>query len=365
MTYTSTNIRTVLLSATIVLAPFIPLSNLDISSKLNEYMEAQVKANRFSGSILVAQKGKVLLAKGYGLARVESNDPNTPATKFRIGPVTYVFTALAILELQEMGKLDVNDSVCIYIPECPDNWRAIKVVNLLTQTSGISDFPEEDRTIVSPAMFAQLLARHKSQPLEFKPGDKLKVSNFGYVVLGAMIERVSGTPFTKYIGEHIWEPLGMRESGYDDVKAVIPGCASGYARAGDRNTFVAATCVDEPTSQRAGGIYSTVEDLYQWDRALHDGKLLSEKSLHQMFTPYRDGYGFGWRILKEFQRKVTVATGRSRGFSNSIRRYTDDDACVIVFSNLEDADTEKISHDLGAIVFGVHYQSLGDPRPVQ
>jgi CubicO group peptidase (beta-lactamase class C family) len=126
-----------------------------------------------------------------------------------------------------------------------------------------------------------------------------------------------------------------------------------------------ATYLDMSIPFSAGGLYSTVEDLYRWDRALYTEKLISKKSLNQMFTPYRDGYGFGWRILKEFQRKVLMHAGRINGFSAAIRRYPDDDACVIVLGNVEDIDTEKISHDLGAILFDVHNEPLMDRHAIQ
>jgi CubicO group peptidase (beta-lactamase class C family) len=158
----------------------------------------------------------------------------------------------------------------------------------------------------------------------------------------------------------------MRDSGYNSAFGLITGCANGYRREGVASILVADTCSDKSTSpQSVGGIYSTVYDLYRWDRALYSGALVSKKSLDQMFTPYRDGYGFGWKTLKEFQRKAIVYGGRTSGFSTSIRRYPDDDACVVVLSNLEGVDAEKISHDLGAIMFGAHYAMPAESHAVQ
>jgi CubicO group peptidase (beta-lactamase class C family) len=130
-------------------------------------------------------------------------------------------------------------------------------------------------------------------------------------------------------------------------------------------TLLNATYLDMSIPYSAGGLYSTVEDLYRWDRALYSEKLISKNSLDQMFTPYRDGYGFGWKILKEFQRKALMSAGRINGFSASIRRYPDDDACVIVLGNLENIDAEKISRDLGAILFDVHHKTPMDRHAVQ
>lgn len=363
MRHTIATIQSVVLFATIVLVPLLPGSDPDISPKIEEYMETQVKMNGFRGSILLAQSGKVILAKGYGMARAESGVPNTETTKYRLGPAVYSFMAVAVLELEQAGKLDVNDPACKYLPQCPDHWTGIKIINLLTHTSGISDFPDEDKTILTSADFRQRLARYKSEPLAFEPGERAKVSNFNYMVVGAVIEKVSGTPLAKYLDAQLFAPLGMRETGYDDEKAVVTGCASGYRAEGDRASLVVATCVNAASPRGAGGSYSTVEDLYRWDRALHDGKLVSKTSLDEAFKPFREGYGLGWKVLKEFQRKVVVSSGRSKGFSDSFRRYLDDDACVIVLSNMESADADKISHDLGAILFGAHYQRPGEPHP--
>ena len=351
--------------AALVLAPLIPLSGIEFSSKFDEYMNAQMKANRFSGSVLVAQSGKMLLTNGYGMADRELRVLNTPSTKFRLGPITQQFTAMAILELEEAGKLDVQDSVCKYIPECPNDWQEVKIVNLLTHTSGIPDFTDYEKTCVMPTTVPELLARFEKKPLEFKPGEKLKYSSSGYQVLGAVIENVSREPYAKYLAQHIFEPLEMRDTGYDSATRIIPQRASGYRREGDTDTFANAPYLDMSIPYSAGGLYSTVEDLYRWDRALHSEKLVSQKSLNQMFTPHRDGYGFAWRIMKEFQRKALVYAGRINGFSAAIRRYPDDDACIIVLGNLENIDAEKISHDLGAILFDVHYAPPMDHQAMQ
>ena len=349
-------IQIIPLFAALALAPLIPSSNADFASKVSEYINAQIGVNHFSGSVLIAKSGKVFLAKGYGMASADRDVPNSPSTKFRLGAIVNQFTAMAILELQKEGKLDVQDAFCKYIPDCPQNWQEIKIENLLSQTSGLTDFPDEDSASPSSTAFPTLLARYKDKPLEFKPGQKMKYCNFGYEVLGVLIEKVSKQPRAKYLEEHIFKPLGMRDTGYDGGMADISHCASGYRRDGDRNTLVAATCSAKPVPFGNGGAYSTVEDVYRWDRALYGGKIAFKESVDLMFTPYRDGYGFAWRILKEFQRRATAYSGRTTGFSSAIRRYPDDDACVIVLSNLESIDSEKISHDLAAIVFGEHYE---------
>jgi CubicO group peptidase (beta-lactamase class C family) len=359
MGHRSAQIEPLFFYAALVLAVLNPLSALDRSSKIDGYMNGQIKSNRFSGSVLIAQNGKVLITKGYGMADVELNVLNTPETKFRLGSITQQFTAMAILELEEDGRLSTQDSVCKYILGCPNAWQEIKIVNLLTHTSGIpnfTDFSDYEKISMLPGTVAELLARFKNKPLEFKPGEKFKYSSSGYEVLGAVIENVSREPYAKYLSEHIFEPLGMGDTGYDSATRIIPHRASGYRRDEDTGSLVNATYLDMSIPYSAGALYSTVEDLYRWDCALYTEKLVSKKSLNQIFTPYRDGYGFGWKILKEFQRKALVYGGKINGFSASIRRYPDDDTCVIVLSNLENVDADKISHDLGEILFGTHYE---------
>ena len=159
------------------------LSALDITSNVAEYMNARMKVSHFGGSILIAQHGKVVLAKGYGMADVELGVPHSPESKFRLGSVTKQFSAIAILELQERGKLSVQDPICKYIPDCPRGWQAIKIFNLLTHTSGIpnfTEFPDYAKTMALPTTVPELLARFKDKPLEFPPGTKFSYSNSGY-----------------------------------------------------------------------------------------------------------------------------------------------------------------------------------------
>ncbi len=364
----SAQIEPLFLFAGLVLAVLNPLSALDRCSTVDEYMNGQMKANGFSGSVLIAQDGKVLIAKGYGMADVELNVPNTPDTKFRLASITQQFTAMAILELEEDGRLSTEDPVCKYILKCPNDWQGIKIVDLLTHTSGIpnfTDFPDYEKTSMLPTTVPELLARFENKPLEFKPGEKLKYSGSGYEVLGALIENVSREPYAKYLAEHIFEPLGMGDTGYDSATRIIPRRASGYRRDGDTGILVNATYLDMSIPYSAGALYSTVNDLYRWDRALYSEKLVSKKSLNRMFTPYRDGYGFGWKIVKELERKAVIYGGGINGFSASIRRYPDDDGCVIVLSNLQSVDAEKVSHDLGAILFGTHYELSTRPHSIQ
>jgi CubicO group peptidase (beta-lactamase class C family) len=317
MGFSSLRIKALIMVASIVLTP---RPGTETSSKIAEYMNAEVKTNHFSGAVLVAQKGEVLLTAVYGMSETDMKVPSAPNSRFRLGGIAHQFTAIAIMELAEAGKLSLQDPACRYIAGCPSGWQEVKIVNLLSHTSGISDFSDYNSTSMLPTVVPQVLSRYQNKPLEFKPGERLKYSNFGYGMLGTVIEKVSHRVYAKYLEERIFKPLGMHNTGYKTAGA---------------------------------GFYSTVGDLYLWDRALYGGKLVSKEFLAQMFIPYRDGYGFGWKTLKEFQRRVLTNPPGAGGLSAVIRRYPDDDVCIIVLSGMENANSEKISFDLGAIVFDV------------
>jgi CubicO group peptidase (beta-lactamase class C family) len=188
-----------------------PPSAESIAAKTDEYCRAQVAINKFSGSVLVARGDQVLFAEGYGLANFEHEVPNTPQTKFRLGSITKQFTAMAILILQEQGKLSVDDLASKHVEGCPDAWKDVTIHHLLTHTSGIPSFtslPGYGASMPLPSSPKQTLDRVRDMPLEFMPGEKFVYSNSGYVLLGQIIEKVSGKPYEHFLPETIFEPWG-------------------------------------------------------------------------------------------------------------------------------------------------------------
>jgi CubicO group peptidase (beta-lactamase class C family) len=329
----------------------------DIASKIDQYVNAQIKVNRFGGSILVARDGKVLASKGYGMANVEHDIPNTPQTKFRLGSITKQFTATAILLLEERGKLSVQDAVCKYVPECPAAWQEITVHHLLTHTSGIpnfTSFPDYVKTMMQPSPAATTLERFKNKPLDFKPGERMSYSNSGYVLLGYIIEKASGETYEVFIRKNIFEPLKMMNTGYDVSSQILKHRAAGYARRGDG--VANAAYLDMTIPHAAGALYSTVEDLYLWDQALFTENLLSKASLDKMFTPFKNNYAYGWTVTTQFNRKAISHGGGINGFVTFIARYPDDKTFVVVLSNVESAPSNRIARDLTAMVFGEPYE---------
>jgi CubicO group peptidase (beta-lactamase class C family) len=329
----------------------------DLLPKFEEYAQATAKAERFSGAILVARDGKVLVSKGYGMADVENDVPNTPETKFRLGSLTKQFTAASILLLQERGKLSVQDSICKYVAPCSEAWQPITIHHLLSHTAGVPDFtgfPDYQKTMREPTTVELLITRFRALPLDFKPGEDWKYSNSGYILLGYVVEKASGKSYESFLRENIFEPLKMTSTGYDHADEIVKRRARGYSLRGEK--IVNASYLDMSIPFSAGGLYSTVGDLYLWDQALYTEKLLKKQSLDAMFTAVRHDYGYGYGVAKLFNHRVLSHGGGIEGFVTSIQRFPDDRLTVIVLSNLEGAPSGRIARDLAAIAFGEKYE---------
>ncbi|HEU4871107.1 MAG TPA: serine hydrolase [Pyrinomonadaceae bacterium] len=331
-------------------------SNQDLTRKINDYMEALVKTGWFNGSILIARDGTVIASKGYGMANFELDVPNTPQTKFRLGSITKPITAMAIMLLQERGKLSHQDSICKYLPDCPAAWQAITLRHLLSHTSGLAKHDTAGvylKTAMLPMTLSQLIDSFKNKPADFKPGEKLDYNNNGYILLGYVIEKVSGQSYEAFVTDNIFKPLKMMDSGYDNHDPIIKNRASGYRR--DGATLLNAAYIDQSQPFSAGALYSTTEDLLRLDQALYDNKFLSQKSLDAMFTPVVGNYGYGWFVNKQFNRLAISHPGGVPGSAAMITRYPEEKLLIVVLSNLENSRIIRASNDLAAIVLGEKY----------
>lgn len=321
---------------------------------VDEFITPYVDSRSFSGSVLIAEGENVLISKGYGMANLEHDVPNTPQTKFRLGSITKQFTAMAVLILQEQGQLDVQDPVCDYISDCPEAWQAVTIHHLLTHTSGIPNytgFPDFDELIVLGSTVRGTIDTFRDKPLDFAPGTAFAYSNSGYMLLGHIIEQSAGNPsYGAFVSENIFQPLNMMNSGDDQNSLVLSNRASGYVRVFP-NTLRNADYFDMSVPNADGGLYSTVEDLYLWDRALYTEALVSQNSLDMIFMPYQGDYAYGWFISEMLDRKVTTHNGGSSGFATNIARFVEDDVVIIVLSNIENADPVNITRGLARIVF--------------
>jgi CubicO group peptidase (beta-lactamase class C family) len=323
------------------------------AARMDEIVQSYVDARQFMGSVLVARGETVLFSKAYGSANLEWNVPNTTTTKFRIGSMTKQFTAAAVLLLEERGKLKVDDPVRRYYPDAPPAWDPITLNHLLTHTSGIPNhttFPEFESLSTSRTTPDQLVKTFRDRPLEFVPGSEMRYSNSGYVLLGAIIERVSGMSYEKFVEENIFTPLGMKDSGYDSTQSIIMHRAAGYGPGPDGP--VNARYVDMTVPYAAGALYSTTADLLRWERSLFGGKVLSKPSLKKMTTPGKSDYAFGLEVSSQSGRSVIQHGGSINGFSSRLAYFPDDQVTVIALSNLRGPGADSVVEKLGALVHG-------------
>lgn len=334
----------------------------DIEQKVDECINAYVKMKQFSGSVLMAKDGKILVKKGYGMANYENDVPNTPQTKFRIGSITKQFTAMAIMQLEEKGLLKVEDTLTKYIPNYP-NGEKITIHHLLTHTSGIltvDRIPAFMGSEMLPWPVERTIDLIKDEPLDFAPGEKFRYNNSGYILLGYIIEKVSGKTYPEYIKENIFKVLNMKDSGYVDHDTVLKNRASGYNVTDEG--LINATYLVINNQSAAGALYSTLEDLYIWDRALYTEELVSKGTLKKIYTPYKNNYGYGVYIDELFKHKRIFHTGTNKGFRAQIARFPEDDACIITLSNIFYQQIERISRNLTAILFGEEYELPKEPK---
>jgi len=326
---------------------------IDIAGEIDIYLNSLVDANEFVGAVLVAHENQMILSKGYGFSNQDQEIPNSSQTKFRICSITKQFTAMGILLLQNQGKLSVKDPFCNYISDCPITWEKISIHKLLVHTSGIPDFtdlPDYENTKHLPTTPRQLIVRFRDEPLQFDPGAMWRYSNSGYLILGSIIEQVSGQTYDAFIQEYIFDILQMDDSGYDHNLDII---ATGYKGTGDR--WNEAEYIDASVPYAAGALYSTVKDMYLWDQALYSDRLIPKELLDVMFSPYVNSpigdYGYGWFITEKHNRRVIRHGGGGDGFITLIERYPDHRATFIVLSNRETTDIVLITDTIAKMVF--------------
>lgn len=330
---------------------------MEVAAKLEAALQSDLKASNGTagGAVLVARNGVVLMSKGFGYANLEWKIPNTPSTRMHVASVTKSFTATVIMQLREKGLVDLQNSICSYVSPCAQVWRPVTIHHLLSHTSGIPNWRRgetwESVYYLSPiAHVAHIL----DEPLEFDPGVKFRYSNSGYILLGLVIEKVTGKSYEQVIGEQIFKPAGMHDSGYDHPDSVIERRATGYAVADSR--FVREKGADRFST---GGLYSTAEDLYKFDQALYGTTLLSRASLDLMWSPVapsgggeRSAYGYGWwlpPLTASRGHRAIQGLGGGSGFRCELWRFPEERATIIVLTNMPGDIRSK---QLGEILFG-------------
>jgi CubicO group peptidase (beta-lactamase class C family) len=311
--------------------------------KIDGLMKQYHAYGQFNGSILVAEKGKIIYQKGFGMANMEWGIPNQPDTKFRIGSVTKQFTATLVLQMVEEGKIKLDGKITDYLTDYrKDTGGKVTIHQLLNHTSGIPSytsrrefFSESSR---NPYGVADFIKKFASGDLEFEPGSKFSYNNSGYSLLGAIIEKVAGKSYETVLTERIFKPLGMTNTGYDKNAPLLQKRASGYQKTPDG--FVNAAYLDMSIPYAAGSLYSTVEDLFKWDQSLQEDKILSAESKKLMLTPGLGNYGYGIRISdqpvgKTDQKIKTIGHGGGiNGFNSLMLRAVEKQQTVIILDNV-------------------------------
>ena len=328
--------------------------------RMDKLVQTFVSDKQFMGSVLVAQRGRILLDKGYGFANIEQRIPNAPSTKFRLGSLTKQFTAASILLLEERGKLSIDDPIKKYLPDAPAAWGKITIFNLLTHTSGIpndTEFPEFRASMQLPTTPEKLIAQFRDKPLDFPPGQYWRYSNSGYILLGHLIEKLSGQSYAQFVRDNIFLTLGMKDSGYDTESPNIRHRAIGY----ERGTLADAEYINMSQPFSAGGLYSTTEDLLRWERGLFRGVVLTPNSLKKMTTTYRSDYAFGLWVRERNEHRVIEHGGGINGFRTWLAYYPDDDLTIVVLGYVEDGPSDNIAANLASLAFGKGVLMLFDP----
>jgi D-alanyl-D-alanine carboxypeptidase len=362
-----------LVGATLVAAPYgglnpcgDPISETkgSLAPSATEHAHSLLKARfdeqKFMGVALVAQHGKQVFEKTYGWADLEWDVPHCPQSVFRIGSITKQFTAVGILQLAQKGALKPEDPIGTYVQDLPKAWNGITLHQLLTHSSGIpnnTSVPAFWRQVVmKPNTPQELVGLVKDQPLEFKPGERWGYSNTNYILLGMVLERVSGMKYADYLQKNIFDPAELKNTGYDVTQAILKHRARGYQMS--PHGLENAPFIDMSVPFSAGGVHSTAQDLLRWDLALTGDQILSKASRDRMFTGYvlttvrNSSHGYGWFIGKDNGQTQYSHQGGSPGFSTMIARYPDSKTTIVLLSNLATPDIAKFTSELAEIVVG-------------
>jgi len=334
---------------------------IQLTAAFDKILSEQFKNNETGAVALVAKNGQVIYSKAFGMSNLELNTPMHTDNVFRIGSVTKQFTAIAILQLMEQGKLNLQDDITKFIPDYPVSGYHITIEHLLTHTSGIANKTDMTgdmgRLDLKPT---EMIGHFKDQPMKFAPGTNYSYSNNGYFLLGYIIEKITGKTYAEYLDEHFFKPLGMTNSLYADDIRIIKNRASGYTSG--VHGFENASPLSMTQPYAAGSIQSTVLDLFKWHKAVHSYKLVKKETLEKALTKYKltDGkeitYGYGWRLGWVYDSPSTWHGGLINGFMSMVNYLPKEDVFVAVFSNCDCNSPEIVTSRLAAIASGKPYE---------
>lgn len=344
-------------TTSVLIALLLTTAGIARADKIDDFVTPEMGKRHVPGvSIAVVKDGKVVLARGYGLANVELSVPASADTVYELASVTKQFTATGVMMLVEEGKISLDDRIDKHLDNLPAAWSGVTVRHLLTHTSGIKSYtsiPEVTKSWRNDISQAEMLKLVAGYPLDFPPGDKWSYDNTGYYLLGMLIEKVSGQKYGDFLKQRIFEPIGMASTRLNDAAAIIKNRACGYSWTGKE--FRNAEFVSPTQPFAAGALVSTVNDMAKWDIALNGDKLLKRSSLKQMWTPVKlnDGktapYGFGWSIGDRSGHKVIGHGGGIPGFSTQISRFVDDRLSVIVLANCDGGSADALANGIAGL----------------
>ncbi|PTL98750.1 MAG: serine hydrolase [Bacteroidetes bacterium] len=338
----------------------------DMKSQIDDYLLSHSQPNAPGAAVLIAKDGKAIYKKAVGMANLELNVPLTTDNVFEIGSITKQFTAVSVLMLEEQGKLKVEDDITKYIPDYPTNGKTITIHHLLNHTSGIKSYTSMEsfikhaRTDMTPT---ELIDVFKNEPMDFDPGEKFLYNNSGYIILGHIIEVVSGQSYAEFIQDHIFSKLDMKASYYGSMKDIIKNRAYGYQ---DRNGFVNADYLSLTLPYAAGSIMSTVDDLLIWQNAISANKLIKRNSLEKAIngSTLNNGekipYGYGWIKGSVNGSDTNEHSGGIFGYVTNGIFLPKENMYVIALSNCDCSNVGLISTTIAAMAIGKPFPSTND-----
>jgi CubicO group peptidase (beta-lactamase class C family) len=333
-----------------------------LAAKIDAVMAAVYKPGEPGAAVIVRKDGRTILRKGYGLADLELGVPIAPDMVFRLGSITKQFTAMSILLLAQEGKLGLQDEITKFLPDYPTQGKRITVEHLLTHTSGIqsyTDLPEWLPLWRKDMTLPELIALFKDKPMQFEPGRSWAYNNSGFVLLGAIIEKVSGLTYEAFLDERIFKPLGLKSSCYGSTERIIPRRIPGYQEG--KGGFVNAPYLSMTQPYAAGSLLSTVDDLAVWSDAVFAGKLVKKEWLDKAFTPYKlaggesSGYGFGWFVADFAGHRSIEHGGGINGFSTYEMTLPEDRIFIAILTNsaIEGRDPEPRAVQIAWLSLGL------------
>jgi CubicO group peptidase (beta-lactamase class C family) len=356
----------------------LPTHAQSAENDLETYLKEKMRDEQIPAmQVAVIRHGKIIKDAAYGTANVENGVPASAESIFSINSCTKAFTGVAILQLVEAGKLKLDDPISSYLADLPHAWRTITIKQVLTHISGLPNIIDDKENLIGDGSEESAWATVKTLPFEFKTGERFRYNQTGYVILGKIIDKVSGEPFAKFIEENQFRPAGMVHTRFGDSSDVIPHSAGGYSylrnehgswMKGQRLSAIYVTF--SPYFRTAAGILSTSTDIANWLIALQSDKLLKDKSsLTTLWTSavlndgstggmstLLNGSGLGWPLTTRMEHPAAAPIG---GMRSTFFVYPKDDLSVVILTNLQGANPENFADEVAAYYIPDMHESNG------